>query len=56
MVRVEQKRDGSTYGITNSVTTISWLSRRIWPYALLAVIALWWLHGWHAGIAAFFAF
>ena len=56
MLRVAHKRDGSTHGITIDVTTISWLSRRIWPYALLAVIALWWLHGWRAGIAALIAF
>ena len=56
MLRVEQIRDAGTCGITITVTTLSWLSRRIWPYALLAVIALWWLHGWRVGIAALFAF
>ena len=41
-------------GVT-TVTALSWLSRRIWPYALLGVIALWWLYGWHVGVTALFA-
>jgi len=52
--RVE-KRSLSTLGMT-IVTALSWLSRRIWGGALLAVIAVWCLCGWHFGVAALFAF
>lgn len=41
--------------MTIVVTALSWLSRRIWPYTLLGVIALWWLYGWHIGATALFA-
>jgi len=42
--------------MTVTVTVLCWLSCRIWPYALLGVIALWWLYGWHVGVTALFAF
>jgi len=41
--------------MTVTVTVLCWLSCRIWPYALLGVIALWWLYGWHVGVTALFA-
>ena len=36
------------------MTALCWLSRRIWRYAPPAVIALWWLYGWHVGVTALF--
>jgi hypothetical protein len=48
------KCSDSTYGMTITVTALCWLSRRIWRYAPLAVIALWWLYGWHVGMTALF--
>ena len=40
--------------MTIILAALSWLSRRIWSYALLAVIAAWCLYGWHIGMAALF--
>jgi len=52
----QRSENGSTYGMTSTVTAVFRLCRRIWPYAVLAVLALWWLYGWHVGVAALFAF
>jgi hypothetical protein len=39
-----------------TVAAIRRLTREILPYALLGVIDLWWLYGWHVGGTALFAF
>ena len=50
--------------MTITVTALRWLSREIlprvldvlWLYALLGLIDLWWLYGWHVGVTALVAF
>ena len=42
--------------MTITVTALRWLSREILPYALLGVIDLWWLYGWHVGVTALVVF
>ena len=41
--------------MTIIVTALSSLSRRIWPYALVAAISVWCLYGWHAELTALFS-
>jgi len=40
--------------MTIIVTALSSLSRRIWPYALVAAISVWCRYGWHVELTALF--